>query len=305
MTFCSAPTEWLLDSLECDASLFHAGRYCGGWQASTQGSARASFHLLVDGQCWLHLDGQPAQSLSSGDAVFLLHDLPFRLASSASASDASHLPRGRMGALAERPGEGAGLVCGFFEFAGSLSRLIIEALPPVLVLRADAAQSQGPQALFQLIRSEAADSRGSALVLERLSQLLFLYVLRDQLTRPAEPLGGLVALARHLQFGPLLERLIAAPEQPWSLVDMAAVTGLSRSAFSKRFLEVSGQSPGQVLLALRLRRACRELDADHSVETVAERIGYRSVAAFVRAFSKEYGLPPGAYRRRKRPGASA
>ena len=305
MTSSCASTEWLLDSLECDASLFHAGRYCGGWQASTQGSARASFHLLVDGQCWLHLDGQPPEALTSGDAVFLLHDLPFRLASSANSTDACQLPRGQMGALAERPGEGAGLVCGFFDFTGSLSRLIIEALPAVLVLRADDAQAQGPQALFQLIRQEAADPQSSALVLERLSQLLFLYVLRDQLNRPADQLGGLVALARHAQFGPLLERLIEAPEQPWSLVDMAAVTGLSRSAFSKRFLEVSGQSPGQVLLALRLRRACRELDADRSVEAVAERVGYRSVAAFVRAFSKEYGLPPGAYRRRKRPVASA
>lgn len=297
MTFCSAPTEWLLDSLECDASLFHAGRYCGSWQASTHGSARASFHLVVDGDCWLHLDGKPTQPLHSGDALFLLHDIPFRLASSASSTDACQLPRGQMGALTERTGEGTGLVCGFFEFAGSLSRLIIEALPPVLLLRANDAQLHGPQALFQLIRNEAADMRGSAMVLERLSQLLFLYVLRDQLTRPAESLVGLVALARHPQFGPLLERLIAAPEQPWSLVDMAAVTGLSRSAFSKRFLDVSGHSPGQVLLALRLRRACHELRADHSVETVAERVGYRSVAAFVRAFSKEYGIPPGVYRR--------
>jgi len=301
MTFSCASTEWLLDSLQCDASLFHTGRYCGGWQASTQGLARASFHLLVEGHCWLHLDGQPAQALQGGDAVFLLHDLPFRLASSASAADACQLPRGEMIGMDERPGEGAGLVCGFFEFVGSLSRLLIEALPPVLLLRADDVQAQAPQALFQLIRHEATDPRGSALVLERLSQLLFLYVLRDQLNRPAEGLGGLVALARHAQFGPLLERLIDAPQRPWSLVDMAAVTGLSRSAFAKRFLEVSGQSPGQVLLALRLRRACRELDADRSVEEVAERVGYRSVAAFVRAFSKEYGLPPGAYRRRKRP----
>lgn len=55
-------------------------------------------------------------------------------------------------------------------------------------------------------------------------------------------LGGLVALARQPQFAGLLEALIEAPEQPWSLEQMAERTGLSRSAFFKRFNELSGQS---------------------------------------------------------------
>ncbi|KUM42963.1 AraC family transcriptional regulator [Pseudomonas sp. EpS/L25] len=300
MSFSSASTEWLLDSLECDASLFHAGRYCGAWQASTQGQARASFHLVVEGECWLHLDDEPVRPLASGDAIFLLHDLPFRLASSAHQVEARELPRGTLGPLNERAGEGTGLVCGFFDFAGGLSRLIVSALPAVIVLRAADENAQAARTLFQLIREEAGAVHSSASLLARLGQLLFLYVLRDQLNDPDQRHGGLVALARHAQFGPLLERLIAAPEQPWSLVDMAAVTGLSRSAFCKKFQETGGQSPGQVLLALRMRRACQELDANHSVEAVAERVGYRSVAAFVRAFAKEQGLPPGAYRRRKR-----
>lgn len=300
MSFPSASTEWLLDSLECDASLFHAGRYCGAWQASTQGQARASFHLVVEGECWLHLDDAPVRALASGDAVFLLHDLPFRLASSAHQAEARELPRGDLGALYERAGEGTGLVCGFFDFAGGLSRLIVSALPAVIVLHAEDENTQAARTLFQLIREEASAARSSAALLARLGQLLFLYVLRDQLNNPDQGHGGLLALARHARFGPLLERLIAAPEQPWSLQDMAAVTGLSRSAFCKRFQDIGGQSPGQVLLALRMRRACLELDANQSVEVVAERVGYRSVAAFVRAFAKEQGLPPGAYRRRKR-----
>ena len=54
----AALVDWLLEGLELDASLFHVGRYCGGWHASTQGMGRASFHLVVQGDCWLHLDGQ-------------------------------------------------------------------------------------------------------------------------------------------------------------------------------------------------------------------------------------------------------
>ncbi|MBF3217403.1 helix-turn-helix transcriptional regulator, partial [Pseudomonas aeruginosa] len=110
--------------------------------------------------------------------------------------------------------------------------------------------------LFALIVDECRRQPApSPVLLERLSHLLFLYVLRQQvLDNPT--LGGLVALARQPQFAGLLEALIEAPEQPWSLEQMAERTGLSRSAFFKRFNELSGQSPGQVLLALRMHRAC-------------------------------------------------
>ena len=64
--------DWLLEGLELDASLFHVGRYCGGWHASTHGLARASFHLIVQGHCWLHIEGHPAAlRLDSGDATGL------------------------------------------------------------------------------------------------------------------------------------------------------------------------------------------------------------------------------------------
>ncbi|MBF2975193.1 cupin domain-containing protein, partial [Pseudomonas aeruginosa] len=72
--------DWLLDSLEVDTSLFHVGRYCGGWHASTHGLARASFHLVVQGHCWAHVAGSArGWRLDSGDALFFLRDVEFRL----------------------------------------------------------------------------------------------------------------------------------------------------------------------------------------------------------------------------------
>ena len=78
---------------------------------------------------------------------------------------------------------------------------------------------------------------------------------------------------------------------------MAACTGLSRSAFFKRFSEQAGQSPGQVLLALRMRHACQLLQKDHTVEQACAAVGYHSIAAFTRAFAKAIGVQPGAYRK--------
>ncbi|MNB80602.1 HTH-type transcriptional regulator YdeO [compost metagenome] len=290
--------DWLLESLELQASLFHVGRYCGGWHASTQGLARASFHLIVQGHCWLHIEGQDqALPLNAGDAVFVLRDLDYRLSSAEDADSAHTLPRMAMTALDSQAEDGVGLVCGFFHFKSGLSSLIIEGLPDWIVLRAGDPSLSAARALFELILEECQRVPApSSALLERLSHLLFLYVLRQQVV-VNQNLGGLVALARHPVFAPLLDQLIDQPQQPWSLESMAACTGLSRSAFFKRFNELAGQSPGQVLLALRVRHACQLLKTNNTVEQVCAAVGYQSIAAFTRAFTKAIGVQPGAFRK--------
>ena len=295
----SPVVDWLLDGLELDASLFHVGRYCGGWHASTQGMGRASFHLVVQGHCWLHLDGQAdAVRLEAGDAVFLLRDLGYRLSSEQDPVSACAQPRQTMQALAVDASDGVGLVCGFFHFRAGLSSLIVEGLADCLVLRGDDPAGHAARALFELILQESRRTPApSQTLLERLTHLLFLYVLRQQV-HAGQSLGGLVALARQPAFAGLLEQLIEQPGQAWTLESMAARTGLSRSAFFKRFNELAGQSPGQVLLALRMRHACQLLQAGNTVEQVGAQVGYQSVAAFTRAFAKAVGVQPGAYRKR-------
>lgn len=300
MNSSSPLVDWLLESLELDASVFHVGRYCGGWHATTQGLARSSFHLLVQGHCWLHLDGEEQpRRLDSGDAVFLLRDLPYRLSSEVEPQAAARQPRIEMQALDSHDSDGVGLVCGFFHFRAGLSSLIVESLPDVIVLRAEDPSSTAARSLFQLILQECQRQPGpSPALLERLSHLLFLYVLRQHVSdNPA--LGGLVALARQPLFATLLAQLIAEPGQAWTLENMAACTGLSRSAFFKRFNEIAGQSPGNVLLALRMRHAAQLLKANNTVESAASAVGYQSIAAFTRAFTKAVGIQPGAYRKQR------
>lgn len=290
--------EWLLDSLELEADLFHVGRYCGGWQATTHGLARASFHLVVQGQCWLHVQGAPAAfRLLKGDAVFLLRDIPYRLSGESSREQADCQPKQDMQGLALEAEEGVGLVCGFFQFRSGLSSLIIEALPDHLILRGDNPAVASAGKVFELILDECRRADGpSRLMLEKLSQVLFLHVLRQQADQ-GTTLKGLVALARSAPFEVLLERMIQQPQHPWTLEDMAALVGMSRSAFFNRFSEVAGQSPGQVLQALRIHKACRLLRDNRSVAEVADAVGYQSVAAFTRLFKRVTGIQPGAYRR--------
>lgn len=292
--------DWLLESLELEASLFHVGRYCGDWQANTSEiSTRSSFHLVVQGECWLHVHGQPhPYTLGTGDALFMLRDLKYWLSNSENAQHAQRFPSTDMAPLDSAAKDGVGLVCGFFQFKTGLSSMIIDGLPAWIILRADEPSLQAARAIFELILQECERTPApSSLLLERLSHLLFLYVLRQQVADKDE-LSGLVALARHPSFAPLLDQLIKQPQAPWSLDTMATVTGLSRSAFFKRFTELANQSPGQVLLAIRMRHACQLLKSNHTVEAVCPAVGYQSISAFTRAFVKSVGMQPGAFRKK-------
>lgn len=298
MNSSSSLVDWLLDSLELNTSLFHVGRYCGDWRASTHGLASASFHLVVQGQCWLHIDDDPLpHALNNGDAVFLLRDLAYRLSGDATAAGAQECPRKPMLPLDNQANDGVGLVCGFFRFQSGLSAMIVDTLPAWIILRAGDPSLNAARNLFELILQECERTPApSPALLERLCHLLFLYVLRQQVLDNAD-LGGLAALARQPAFANLLEQLIAHPADPWTLQSMAACTGLSRSAFFKRFNELCGQSPGQVLLMMRVRHACQLFKQDQTVADVSLAVGYQSVAAFTRAFHKVTGFQPGAYRK--------
>ncbi|AJP52512.1 AraC family transcriptional regulator [Pseudomonas simiae] len=298
MNSSSALVDWLLDSLELDTSLFHVGRYCGDWHASTHGLASASFHLIVQGRCWLHIDGDTtAHRLDNGDAVFLLRDLEYRLSGEPTAAGAQECPRVPMVPLDSAASDGVGLVCGFFHFQSGLSAMIVDTLPAWIILRAGDPSLTAARNLFELILQECERLPApSSALLERLCHLLFLYVLRQQVLDNSA-LGGLAALARQPAFADLLEQLIARPADAWTLESMAACTGLSRSAFFKRFNELCGQSPGQVLLMMRMRHACQLFKQNQTVADVAVAVGYQSVAAFTRAFHKVTGQQPGAYRK--------
>jgi AraC family transcriptional activator of mtrCDE len=229
--------------------------------------------------------------------VFLLRDLEYRLSGEATAAGARECPRRPMLPLDSGASDGVGLVCGFFHFQSGLSAMIVDTLPAWIVLRAGDPSLTAARNLFELILQECKRTPApSSALLERLCHLLFLYVLRQQVLDNNQ-LGGLAALGRQPAFANLLERLIARPADAWTLESMATCTGLSRSAFFKRFTELCGQSPGQVLLMMRMRHACQLFKQDQTVADVSLAVGYQSVAAFTRAFHKVTGQQPGAYRK--------
>jgi len=291
-----AVVDWVLDGLDWESSVFHVGQYCGRWRASTSGKARASFHLILEGRCWLHRPGCPPVALAQRDGVFLLRDVPHFLSPYEDpAIDCAVQPMAPLGA-GGMIGV-TGLACGFFSFGGPLSSLLTDALPDCLVLRADEAAMASAGALFDLMLKEGRRAEASpSAVMDRLTGLLFFYGLR-QAARSEARVGGLLRLLRRPDFAALVAQLLRAPQRPWSVEDMARRVHLSRAAFFRQFNEACGQSPLQFLLLLRMQLAARRLAQGESIQQVAEAVGYESYAAFSRAFKRTLGEQPGAWQR--------
>ncbi|GGY59512.1 AraC family transcriptional regulator [Pseudoduganella albidiflava] len=296
--------HWLIDSIELEAAAFHVGQYCGRWRASTAGRGLGSYHLVLHGTCWLHVAGRAPLRLGPRDGVFLLRDIDHFISSDP--DPAAPLPSGGMQPLHAAVPESTGLACGFFQFHGALSTLVVDSFPDVVELRADDASIRAAGTVFDLMLAEAqaegqkgADPDLPPPLVSRLAGLLFFYVTRH-VARRHDVLSGLLALARRPDFAMLLERMMADPGHDWSTDAMARAVHMSRSSFYKHFVDASGQPPAQFLLLLRMKIAAQRLHGGETIERAAEHVGYRSHAAFSRAFHRVIGEPPGAFRRQRR-----
>jgi AraC family transcriptional activator of mtrCDE len=302
--------DWLLSGLELKSTIFHVGQYCGAWQASTAGRHRASFHLALHGESWLHLPAnaeRAAQSvrLAPGDAVFLLHDMPHCLSPDPN-PPASGRESERIGTMspltspddARAPADGSvGIACGFFEFNSGLDDMLLSLLPDYIVARRDNPSLDGARAIFDLIRTEALrDVHTPSSLIARLTDLLFVYVLRAVAGRD-EIAPCFWSLMRRPEFAPLVAAIIEAPAERWTTDTMASFVHMSRARFCKQFVDISGQPPAQFVTLVRMKMAAAMLRGGSSMPDAAERVGYQSESAFAQAFKRVTGVQPGAYRR--------
>jgi AraC-like DNA-binding protein len=265
------------------------------------------YHYVVDGEILVSVDGHPTQTLRGGDVVLFPRN-DFHLMGSdlrlppASASDvvlASLLDR--RGTI-RHGGGGApsSVVCGFLGCDYLHANPIVSALPPVMLLRVDETPAADwIRSTFQFAAHEAAAGRqGSAAVLAKLSELLFVEAVREHVRAlPDERTGWLAGLR-----DPGVSRALALMHgdigHPWSVEELAKQAGLSRSGLAERFTRLIGSSPMHYLADWRLQVAGQMLrESSDPLVRIAERVGYESEAAFSRAFRKKFGQAPASWRR--------
>ncbi|HEX7077037.1 MAG TPA: AraC family transcriptional regulator [Candidatus Eisenbacteria bacterium] len=279
------------------------------------------FHGIVKGSCWAAITGEPPVRLEAGDVVLFPQGDPHVMSSApgmrAPSVDTSvyfsprppQLPYalsmrdGTTACLDGGGGDHATVVCGFLGLDARPFNPLLAALPRVLRVPGS---TLGPDSwVTTFLRAVVAESNsrrpGGEAVLERMSEMLFVEVLRRHVdSLPPEQTGWLAGM-RDPTVGRALSLIHEKPAEAWTLERLGEGAGLSRSSLHERFVHFIGQPPMQYLTQWRMQVAAGLLrDTNAKVMEVALDVGYESEAAFSRAFKRVAGVSPGAWRKGKR-----
>jgi AraC-like DNA-binding protein len=265
------------------------------------------YHVVAAGSCWGGLVDEPATKLHNGDIIVFPQGDSHVMSSAPGMRGSNRLEAMRAVARTRMPlamsmhGGGADktrLVCGFLGCDARPFNPLLDALPRVIHLRA----SEGDDVLRKLVElavvESAAPRPGGDCALSRLSELLFVEVVRRYVAQlPAQGVGWFAGL-RDDNVGRALSKLHQNPAHDWSLEELARACGLSRSVLAERFAELVGVPPIQYLAKWRIQLAASLLRSGKaSLAEIAERVGYGSEAALSRAFKRQLGVAPALYRR--------
>jgi AraC-like DNA-binding protein len=265
------------------------------------------FHLVTEGECYVELGEEPPLHLIAGDAIIFPLGDAHRMTSRPGLAPASGGAR-LDAVLSRRPrqldygGGGATtrLVCGYLACDARLARLLLAGLPPMV--RVNVRGSNAGAWLEASVRYALAEARsprpGGAGVLAKLAEVLFIEVLRLYMNEQAEGRTGWLAGVGDRIVGAALNALHKCPAQAWTLEELARSAGTSRSVLAERFQHLVGSSPMQYLTQWRMLLAANLLRRSTApLTSIAEDVGYQTDTAFIRAFRREFGAPPAAWRR--------
>jgi AraC-like DNA-binding protein len=264
------------------------------------------FHMVTHGECYVELGDTPPTRLVAGDVVVFPQGDSHRMCSQPGLAPPTGV---RLQAvLARRPrqlvygggGPATRLVCGYLACDARLARMWLKGLPSLV--RVNLRGSNAGVWLESSIRYALAETRsprpGGAGVLAKLSEVVFIEVLRLYMNEQSEGRTGWLAGVGDRVVGAALNALHKSPAQAWTLEELARTAGTSRSVLAERFQHLVGTSPMQYLTEWRMLLAMNLLRRSNApLAQIAENVGYQTDTAFSRAFRREFGAPPAAWRK--------
>ena len=188
-------------------------------------------------------------------------------------------------------------IAGNFEFSAANRDLVLTLMLPIVRVRGGEIEAGRLGALLATLGDEAlADRPGRSLVLDRLLELILVEALRYWPAHISAGRRGLLAGLAEPRIGRALRIMHSDTKRPWTLAALAREVGMSRSAFTSRFVQVVGVPPIEYLANWRMMLAKSALaSSDVPMADIAEMAGYRSVSAFSTAFKRETGYSPTLY----------
>jgi AraC-like DNA-binding protein len=267
-----------------------------------------AFHYVLEGRLQLRLGKKRLRNAGPGDIIVLAHNDSHLIGSDVT------LPPMEASSLMRNAGEhdlahidfGTGrqvkhhFVCGFLA-TPVREHPLLAALPAMLVadLRGRPCAEWAESSFRYAAREHAARRPGSQEILSRLSELLFVEAVRGHIEQLSGDATGWLAALRDPPLARALAALHARPRHPWTAEGLAEEALLSRSAFAERFTSTVGLPPMSYLTRWRMLLAGQRLrESSETIAQIAETVGYESESTFSRAFAREMGVAPGAWRTR-------
>lgn len=250
-----------------------------------QQQGQSLVHIVTQGQSYLRLKDGSTQLLTQGDVIFFPmldeHTL-------------SHHIEGISLEHNSTPPTQCELFCVQFSYAEPAQ--LIHSLPPIIHLKLDYSPLASLIHLFE-IEQQQNQVLGANSVMNALSSILLVQLIRAYLQHHQQDLTGLFASLQHPKLGQLIHQLIQHPEYDWHIEQMAEMTHLSRATFMRLFKQLMDISPYAFILNLRLQKSAYLLKhSAQNILSIALSTGFSSDTNFSKAFKKYYGCLPHEYR---------
>ena len=278
-----------------------AGESWGVWRPSISGAA---FHAVTAGVAWIELPGRSPIKLMPGDVVLLPTGTEHSLSSGPDTVARSHDDSDeavRDDGVVYRVGSGpvrTHILCAYYEHDPAVSNQILTLLPDVVHIHADNGGGCLDDTVRLLARELAHPQIATPIVLDSLVDILLVQLLRVWLaTEQGQARSSWLDVLSEPMITEALTKLHQNPARAWTTATLAAEISVSRATLSRRFSAIVGETPGAYLTRWRMDLAALRLrDTDDTLETIARSVGYTSVYAFSRAFSRARSQPPGRFR---------
>jgi AraC-like DNA-binding protein len=283
------------------------------WSLRIQDEAPLALVAIVEGEAWVVPDDREAVPLAAGDVALMRGPDPYILADDPATPPQAVIHPGERcttpegGELIEMshfgvrtwgnsPEGSTVMLVGAYQMRGEISRRLLGALPPLLVLPGESWDSP----LIPLLAGEITkDDPGQEAVLDRLLDLLLIAVLRAWFARPEAEAPAWYRARSDPVVGHVLRLLENNPARAWTVAELAAQAGVSRAVLARRFTELVGEPPIKFLTGWRLTLAADLLrEPDATIGSVAAQVGYGSSFALSTAFKRERGISPQEHRAR-------
>jgi len=295
------PLSQVLSLLSTRHSFFAGVRAGGAWAVRFPPPAGLKFHAVLQGSCWLSIDGvQGWREVQAGDCYLITRPHAYTLASHpgvAPLDGPAVFATAVNGVLTLGAGDEFFLVGGRFDFSDDVG-LLLAGLPPLVLLDRSTPQAEVLQWSLQLLGQELSQpGAGTALVIQNLAHMMLVQFLRLYLASEAPISPGWLSAQADATVRPAVQAIHAHPQRRWTVESLAGFASVSRSTFAQRFKQAMGMAPLEYVLRWRMLLAARELrQADATISSIAERLGYDSDSAFSSAFKRVMSCSPKRYR---------